>query len=686
MTGDTKSGGNNAKGYAVPDFKRRRLVAAAAWLLLVCLRPGAAAAPPSDEWFAVSIAGRRAGHMYQRTEKIVRDGVPLLQTRSESLLTISRLGAGMTLGTSATYMETEEGDLLEVVSELRLSAAPMKSEARVEDGQVVLKSAVGEDFSSAAERTIPFSGRLLGPEGIRRAAEAGLKKPGDTIVVQSFLPELSKPVTVTQSLESIEPLPGCLPPREALRVSETNSAYPQKRTVWLDRAGRTLLSTDVSPLGEVTVRLTTREDALSSPETAAELPFEQTLARSNIRLPQARAIDSVTLRLERKDSALGNGWPEFGGPGQTVLDKTAGHVVLKVERVFPPRPPEPETSPDRAGGDIESLLRSNAYLDAGDELLLEAVEEALGGEGKEDKGDALGRALRLENWVSGRMSFDAGIAFAPSSEVVRGLRGTCAEYAVLLAAMLRAAGMPSRVLMGIVYVNGVWGGHAWVEACLDGAWVGLDAAVNGPGPADAARVALGRSSLNDGLGEILSWGQGVLGNLRVTVLSYALDGRTVAVDPSSPLYSVEGDIYTNTGLGLRVRKPSGFVFEELDRVWPDDTLLTMRGPRGEVVRIRQGAWRPGVDPEEGALRRLEDLVPGGRRSKLEAFGRSWPLVEAAGGADGKPDGAAAGAAVLDGADVWLIVAEGSDARERLCGVLASFLSRPLRSPPGESAR
>ncbi|OGD23702.1 MAG: hypothetical protein A2Y70_05130, partial [Candidatus Aminicenantes bacterium RBG_13_64_14] len=589
---------------------------AVAWLLLN-IGLIASAAQPEDEWYVVRIAGQRAGTMHQRTERVVREGVPLFRTKAESLLTISRLGAGMELRTSSTCLETEAGDLLEVVSELQFSTVPMKSEARVEDGHVVLKSYLGDNLSSVAERTIPFSGRLLGPEGIRRASEAGLKNPGDTVIVQSFLPELSKPVTVTQVLEGVELLPESVPPREALRVTETNSAYPRKRTAWLDRSGRTLFSSDASPFGEMTTRLTTREDALSlsAPVDAAVLPFEQALARSNIRLPQARSIDAVTLRLERRNPALGSDWTDLSGPGQTVLEKTADHLILKVERSSPaPQASVEEPPAGQDPADLDEFLRSNQYLDTQDEVLLKAVQEALGRPGPEELGDALGKALRLENWVTGRMKFDAGIAFAPSREVIRNARGTCAEHAVLLAAMLRATGIPSRILTGYVYLNGVWGGHAWVEARLGGAWVGLDAAVNGPGPADAARFALVRSSLNDGLGELLSGGQGLLGNLQVTVLSYALDGRTAVVDPAAPLYAVEENLYINPGLGLRVLKPSGFVFENMDGIWPDNTLLVMEGPNGETIRILQDAWRPGRDPEESAYLRLGDLVPGGRRS------------------------------------------------------------------------
>ncbi|MBM3296955.1 MAG: transglutaminase domain-containing protein [Candidatus Aminicenantes bacterium] len=668
--------------------KRRPSVtalAAASWILLCLVLPCGPDAPAAEEaWYVISIAGRRAGRMHHSTERAARDGLPLYRTRSESLFLLSRLGAGLEIGSSTVTLETEEGDLLEVFSELKLSDSPMITEARVEEGKVILKSYTGRDPSAASEREVPFTGRLLGPEGIRRAAEAGLKNPGDTVIVQSFLTELSKPVTVTQVLEAVAPLPESFPPREALRVAETNSALPQKRTVWLDRSGRTLLSSDASPLGELTARLTTREDALSlsSPAEAAALPLEESLARSNVRLPQARAIEAVTLRLERKDPALGRGWDGLEGPGQRVLEKAAGHLILRVEQspcaAVPAVSPSDSGSPIRPGRiadseDVDEFLRSNQYIDTDDEVLRRAVAEALGGEGGGEDSGLLGRALRLENWVSVRMKVDAGIAFAPSSEVVRNGRGTCTEYAVLLAAMLRAAGIPSRILMGCVYLNGAWGGHAWVEARFGGSWFGLDAAVNGPCLADAARFVLARSSLNDGLGELLSSGQGLFGNLRVSVLNYALKGEQVVVDPDSPLYSLEGDIYFNPGLGLRVRKPDGFAFEDLDKTWPDDTLLTMRNPEGMSVRVLQDAWRPGAAPEESAYRRLEELVPRGRRSRLEVSGRSWPLVESERTKDGDPDGEeSAAAAVLDGVDVWLFVSKGSGAASRLREILDSF--------------
>jgi hypothetical protein len=99
-------------------------------------------------------------------------------------------------------------------------------------------------------------------------------------------------------------------------------------------------------------------------------------------------------------------------------------------------------------------------------------------------------------------TLDVGLASA--SEVAETGRGDCTEHAVLLAGMLRAAGVPSRTASGLIYVDealgrkNVFGYHMWTQAWLDGRWVDLDATL-GPGtPFDAAHIALSYSAMADG--------------------------------------------------------------------------------------------------------------------------------------------------------------------------------------------
>jgi transglutaminase-like putative cysteine protease len=59
---------------------------------------------------------------------------------------------------------------------------------------------------------------------------------------------------------------------------------------------------------------------------------------------------------------------------------------------------------------------------------------------------------------------------------------------VLLTALARAAGIPARVVAGLVYQDGDFFYHAWSELWLDG-WLSADA-VFAQMPADATHVKL----------------------------------------------------------------------------------------------------------------------------------------------------------------------------------------------------
>jgi len=64
--------------------------------------------------------------------------------------------------------------------------------------------------------------------------------------------------------------------------------------------------------------------------------------------------------------------------------------------------------------------------------------------------------------------------------------GDCNEHAVLLAALGRAAGLPTRVVAGTVYLEGFFYYHAWCEVWL-GRWVPIDPAFD-QFPADATHI------------------------------------------------------------------------------------------------------------------------------------------------------------------------------------------------------
>lgn len=89
---------------------------------------------------------------------------------------------------------------------------------------------------------------------------------------------------------------------------------------------------------------------------------------------------------------------------------------------------------------------------------------------------------------------DLSMGDGSALETFRSRTGDCTEHANLLAAVLRIAGIPSRVELGMVYAQdfGGWVGHAWNSAYVDDRWVHLDSAY--PGIPRSCYLKLGTTS------------------------------------------------------------------------------------------------------------------------------------------------------------------------------------------------
>ena len=82
--------------------------------------------------------------------------------------------------------------------------------------------------------------------------------------------------------------------------------------------------------------------------------------------------------------------------------------------------------------------------------------------------------------------------------VAQALRARWRQAWRVMAALLRARGIPSRVAIGLVYVPGEskMGGHMWTEALFEDGWVPLDATL-GRGGIGGGHLKVAESSLAD---------------------------------------------------------------------------------------------------------------------------------------------------------------------------------------------
>lgn len=196
---------------------------------------------------------------------------------------------------------------------------------------------------------------------------------------------------------------------------------------------------------------------------------------------EAGRADRLRLRL-----ALRNGEPWEGllplGPGTARMQALSPSDWIVENRKVRPGPPG-AAPPGPADA---RWLASNSFLVLSD-TLLRATAASIAG--KETDPERI--AAATYRWVTDRFGFRLGaVLFGASPEILRSLTGDCSEAAVLTAALLRARGVPARIALGFASVGrGVFIGHAWCEARLGSAWVGVDAALR-EYPAGVERVKL----------------------------------------------------------------------------------------------------------------------------------------------------------------------------------------------------
>ena len=611
-------------------------------------------AAQKEIWAENRIAGVHAGY-YRETE--TRDSNGQLVTSIENDIVLNRMGSKVKVKSTSNYDESTDRRLLAIHSVMSSSAQSTTTDVTVQDNTLVIHTSTG---GKTYDRTLAFAGEILGPAAARRITVSRLKSPGDALSYQMFVPELGAVTTISNTLLGKDSITLDGTSQQALKLEQTNSAMPGKSQLWLDADGWTLRQLTPSPFGDLETIRTSAQDAQRIDTKGATLPqetFAATLVTSNVRLPEERLIEKLTIRIKHKKPEVG--WPDFTADNQKVLEKTPDHVVLEIRQVSPKQGGQrPDATSDP---NLLPYLEPNALLQSDD-----AVVRSIATKVARNDMDAFRAARDLQKWTNRNMKFDPGIAVAPASEVARNRRGTCFGYAVLLASLVRAEGIPSRIRMGFVYAAGIWGGHAWVEVRAGDQWIPLDGALYSPGPADAARFSFFTSSLQEGtiaqVGELAK----LYGNVEIQVLDYTIDCRKVIVPQDARPFTISGDTYRNPWLGLTVRKPTTFRFTQLVAVWPNSTVVAMMGPRQQVVTIQSNSSTLPVDERSGTEELLRDADISGTRTEREVAGHRVIVISSAN---------SAGLVLKRGGDLFLVKAKGPNPVQLLMEVASAVRLR-----------
>jgi transglutaminase-like putative cysteine protease len=120
---------------------------------------------------------------------------------------------------------------------------------------------------------------------------------------------------------------------------------------------------------------------------------------------------------------------------------------------------KPVGSPERLNARTPEHLSAAPYLEVDDPRIRKQAQAIIG-----DATDPLEKARKIRAWVFKRMTPKGDIGVIRSAtDVLQHPAGVCRDYAILTTALARAAGVPARVVGGIVYCKDGFFYHAWTE-------------------------------------------------------------------------------------------------------------------------------------------------------------------------------------------------------------------------------
>lgn len=477
--------------------------------MAMLLAPARGAETRVERWYGVELLGQRSG--WSRNVRTTTEAT--ITSESEMLLQIKRGAVEIRVKVNTEFVETLEGKAVSMTSSMEMGSPA------VEQKYVFKEDGVERTITSKGKATTAMlpkiEGEWLTPAAAERYVAQRLKAKPKAITLKTIDPTSGeKLVSITHSEFTSEAIKAMGRDIEATKTTIESSIMPGTKVYeWYD-AEETLVKQETS-IGalRLTMTITTKTDALGESD-APELMISM-FVRPEGEIEQPRRTKRAAYLLSVAEGAIG-ALPNTGSQRVETVDEWRARV--KVDAAFPHAAPE---------GDATNAvyLASTALADLSDGKVQELREKALtnAGEGGKARAEALRRYVHT--FIKKKT---LGVGYATASDVARSREGDCSEHGVLLAALLRAEGIPSRVVSGLIFADAfageekIFGYHMWAQALLEvkgvKTWVDLDATLPNATPYDATHIALVTSDLADGQTAVqLAAMAPLLGRLKIKV-------------------------------------------------------------------------------------------------------------------------------------------------------------------------
>ena len=420
-------------------------------------------------WYSVTIDGKKSGWAHEVVA--VESETGNLKSSKEQNMTLSRGGIEISITVTSIFIETADGKPISVDSTQEAMGQTQTTKWKFSETELEMTTAAGGE---PIVKTVPLPTETwLTPQAVKRMFTKKMNEGIYAITYQTMAPELGPSIITVVMTKKGESTQNVLGETRTVSSWETvNDKMPIVGTEYYTSDGLNIGSSMNAGFGAIENKLVSKHDALSPVIEVPEL-MESLFVEPN--KPIDNEAKKLTLSITSKDGSAVT-LPSVGV--QRATNNEDGSVTLVIDLETPLEATEVELAD-------ENYLSASALCDGTDEAVIAIATDALSGlpSDASDMDKALVLRRKVYDFIEEK---GMSTAFASASQTARDKKGDCSEHGVLLCGVLRASGIPSRGVMGMVYVpsygapNGVFGWHMWSQALVDGKWIDLDATLKTP--------------------------------------------------------------------------------------------------------------------------------------------------------------------------------------------------------------
>jgi len=445
----------------------------------------------SEEWLGIFLQGQRIGYSFTTIAKT--DTGVIVENRSR--MSLMMMNAQRTVDTHL-YSHTDTDFVLK---EFKLRLETMGHESRVEgiiQGKKLLLTAYSQDIPHT--QTVELKEKPYLPTAIEEVIKKKNMKPGDEITIPYFDPTTQSSTQANVKVLDKEKVTVFGKEYTGLRVEIEVMGLSE--IAWFDDDFK--LIKRISPAMGMEMIPISKQEALADIK-----PAEAFDLLSFFSIKTDRPIGDVEklayLKLELKDITVAD--LDLEDDYQKLIDTEP----IIIEFHLPVISALPELSAPI--NEHDEFLKSSLYIQCENSDIINKAKEMVG-----DEKNAKKIVAKLVTGVYDMLDKNPTASLPSAIDVLKSKEGDCNEHAVLFTALARALGIPTKIYVGLVSLQGsAYFYHAWCAVWL-GKWVPVDPTFN-QFPADVGHLKMKE-------GEVSEWAKvlKVVGKLQINVLDSKL--------------------------------------------------------------------------------------------------------------------------------------------------------------------